>query len=242
MVRGIFRYKIRLLSFKFNVFVQQPVMNDQEDPDRLGEELYNRICAHHHEIAGKLTGMLVELPCTILVQLLQDESMLTVAVDKAVKALQEAQEPSKIKQMNDEETVSTSSDSLGEQLFELVNLYNTGYSQKITGMLLEQQKDVVLSLLSDQKLLEEQVKQAQEALKRQTVFTPSDTSDADDKEELGERLFSLVEQLDQHHANDITGMLLEMDHTALHQLLSDHTMLKVAVQKALSALSNNTRL
>lgn len=30
--------------------------------------------------------------------------------------------------------MSTSSDSLGEQLFELVELYNTGHSQKITGM------------------------------------------------------------------------------------------------------------
>lgn len=211
-------------------------MNDEEDADVLGEELYSRICAHHHETAGKLTGMLLELPCTILVQLLQDESMFTVAVDKAVKALQESQEPSKIK-LNNEESISTSSDSLGEQLFQLVDLYNTGYSQKITGMLLEQHKDVVVSLLSNQKLLEEQVIQAREALQKQTVVTPSDTSDTDDKEELGERLFSLVEQLNRDHANDITGMLLEMDHTALHQLLCDHTMLKVAVEKALSALS-----
>lgn len=33
----------------------------------------------------------------------------------------------------DEDDVSVSSDSLGEQLFELVNVYNTGHSQKITG-------------------------------------------------------------------------------------------------------------
>lgn len=32
-----------------------------------------------------------------------------------------------------EDDVSVSSDSLGEQLFELVNVYNTGHSQKITG-------------------------------------------------------------------------------------------------------------
>lgn len=29
--------------------------------------------------------------------------------------------------------MSASSDSLGEQLFELVDVYNTGHSQKITG-------------------------------------------------------------------------------------------------------------
>lgn len=33
----------------------------------------------------------------------------------------------------DEDDVSASSDSLGEQLFELVDVYNTGHSQKITG-------------------------------------------------------------------------------------------------------------
>lgn len=32
------------------------------------------------------------------------------------------------------------------------------------------------------------------------------------------------------------GMLLEMDPAALQQLLSDHTMLEVAVQKAQAAL------
>lgn len=37
---------------------------------------------------------------------------------------------SKIKEEDD---VSASSDSLGEQLFELVDVYNTGHSQKITG-------------------------------------------------------------------------------------------------------------
>lgn len=33
----------------------------------------------------------------------------------------------------DEDDVSVSSDSLGEQLFDLVDVYNTGHSQKITG-------------------------------------------------------------------------------------------------------------
>lgn len=36
----------------------------------------------------------------------------------------------------------------------------------------------------------------------------SDTSDADDTERLGEKIFSLVEELDPLHANDITGDLI----------------------------------
>lgn len=111
-----------------------------------------------------------------------------------------------------------------------------------TGMLLEQHKEAVLNLLSNPKLLEEQVNLALKTLKeyvtslqhirayshpflflsqsdwvhynvripipsRQNVEETdvSDSSDADDAERLGERLFSLVEELDPLHANDITG-------------------------------------
>ncbi|KAM9841545.1 uncharacterized protein ACBR49_014983 [Aulostomus maculatus] len=212
-------------------------MDEEKDVDILGEQLYSRIYPKHTEEAGKLTGMLLELPGPVLGQMLQDETMLTSAVEKALRALQVAQEPSKVT-CKDEDDVSESSDSLGEQLFELVNVYNTGHSQKITGMLLEQHKEAVLKLLSDPKLLEEQVNLALKTLTEQTVEETdvSDSSDTDDTERLGERLFSLVEELDPLHANDITGMLLEMESAARHQLLSDRTMLVVAVQKAQAAL------
>lgn len=39
----------------------------------------------------------------------------------------------------------------------------------------------------------------------------SDTSDADEKEKLGEELFSLVEGIDPLHANDITGTCYTKD-------------------------------
>nr|XP_020509017.1 uncharacterized protein LOC109998490 isoform X1 [Labrus bergylta] len=231
-------------------------MAEKEDLETLGEKLYSLIYPKHKDTAGKLTGMLLELPCPVLSRMLQDEATLTKAVEKALRALQLDQEPSNLT-CKDEDDVSASSDSLGEQLFELVDVYNTGHSQKITGMLLEQHKEAVLNLLSDPKLLEEHVNSALKTLKeikgqnrtntkmtflllpfRQNVEETdiSDLSDTDDTEKLGEKLFSLVEELDPLHANDITGMLLEMDPAALQQLLSDNTMLKVAVQKAQAAL------
>ncbi|XP_023258435.1 uncharacterized protein LOC111652410 [Seriola lalandi dorsalis] len=214
-------------------------MDEEEDMETLGEQLYSRIYPKHKDTAGKLTGMLLELPGPVLSQMLQDEAMLTAAVEKALRALQLSQEPSRVT-CRDEDDVSVSSDSLGEQLFELVDVYNTGYSQKITGMLLEQHKEAVLNLFSDTKLLEEQVNLAVKTLKEQNEETDiSDSSDADDTEKLGEKLFSLVEEMDPLHANDITGMLLEMDPAALQQLLSDHTMLQVAVQKAQAALDTS---
>nr|XP_019938175.1 PREDICTED: uncharacterized protein LOC109626556 isoform X2 [Paralichthys olivaceus] len=206
-----------------------------EDLETLGEQLYTRIYSEHKEAAGKLTGMLLELPGPVLSQMLQDEAMLTTAVEKALRALQLEQDPRVT--CKDEDDVSESSDSLGEQLFELVDVYNTGHSQKITGMLLEQHKEAVSKLLSDPKLLEEQVNVALQTLKEQNEETDvSDLSDADDTEKLGEKLFSLVEEMDSLHANDITGMLLEMDPAVLRQLLSNHTMLEAAVEKAQSAL------
>ncbi|XP_056260389.1 uncharacterized protein LOC130187002 isoform X1 [Seriola aureovittata] len=218
-------------------------MDEEEDMETLGEQLYSRIYPKHKDTAGKLTGMLLELPGPVLSQMLQDEAMLTAAVEKALRALQLSQEPrygNGRVTCRDEDDVSVSSDSLGEQLFELVDVYNTGYSQKITGMLLEQHKEAVLNLFSDPKLLEEQVNLAVKTLKEQNEETDiSDSSDADDTEKLGEKLFSLVEEMDPLHANDITGMLLEMDPAALQQLLSDHTMLQVAVQKAQAALDTS---
>ncbi|XP_032395922.1 uncharacterized protein LOC116704494 [Etheostoma spectabile] len=212
-------------------------MDQAEDLETLGEKLYTLIYPKHAEKAGKLTGMLLELPGHVLSQMLQDKSMLNAAVEKALRALQLTQEPSKVT-CKDEDDVSVSSDSLGEQLFELVNVYNTGHSQKITGMLLEQHKEAVLNLLSNPTLLEEQVNFALKTLKEQNMeaMDISDLSDADDTEGLGEKIFSLVEELDPLHANDITGMLLEMDPAALQQLLSDHTVLEVAVQKAQATL------
>ncbi|KAM9820944.1 uncharacterized protein ACB057_001581 [Neosynchiropus ocellatus] len=209
-----------------------------EDVETLGEHLYSRIYPKYKEDAGKLTGMLLELPGPTLHQMLRDEDMLTSAVEKAVRALQE---PSKLSD-KDEDDASASSDSVGEQLFELVNVYNTGHSQKITGMLLEQEKKVIVKLLSNPKLLEEQVTFALLTLKEQTVEETdvSDSSDVDDRETLGEKLFSLVEKLDPLRANDITGMLLEMDAAALLQLLADRSMLQAAVEKAQTVLASQT--
>ncbi|XP_041825086.1 uncharacterized protein LOC121629529 [Melanotaenia boesemani] len=213
-------------------------MDEEDNLETLGEQLYSLIYPKHKEDAGKLTGMLLELPASVLSQMLQNESMLTAAVEKALRALQLSQESSEVTH-KEEEDASVSSDSLGEQLFELVDVYNTGHSQKITGMLLEQHKDAVRHLLSDSKVLEKQVNLALKTLKEmnQGETDVSDSSEADDTDRLGEKLLSLVEEIDPLHANDITGMILEMDPATLQQLLSDHTMLEAAVQKAQAALN-----
>ncbi|XP_010862858.1 uncharacterized protein LOC105006173 isoform X1 [Esox lucius] len=212
-------------------------MGDEKDLEALGEQLYDLIYPKHTEIAGKLTGMLLELPAPVLTQIQHDETMLTEALDKALRALQLPQDPSNNGISKKDDEASASSDSLGEQLFELVDTCNTGHTQKITGMLLEQHKETVQHLLSEPSLLEEQVNLALKTLELGVDETDlSDLSDADDIERLGEKLFLLVKEKDAARANDITGMLLEMDTVALRQMLSDHIMLEGAVKKAQAAL------
>ncbi|KAL0965915.1 hypothetical protein UPYG_G00287800 [Umbra pygmaea] len=144
-------------------------MEDEEDLEALGEQLYDLIYPKHIEIAGKLTGMLLELPVPVLTQMQQDETMLSEALEKALRALKVPQSYSNNGMLKEEYEASASSDHLGEQLFELVDTYNTGHTQKITGMLLEHQKETVQHLLSEPSLLEEHVNLALKALQELVV-------------------------------------------------------------------------
>uniref|UniRef100_A0A8C5AU50 Uncharacterized LOC115531911 n=1 Tax=Gadus morhua TaxID=8049 RepID=A0A8C5AU50_GADMO len=197
-----------------------------------------RLHVGNHVGSTGADGMLLELPGPALSQMLEDEALLAGALEKALSALDKQLVPSK-RPYNDEENVSGSSDSLGDQLFELVDTYNTGHSHKITGMLLEQHKETVLKLFSEPTLLQEQVNLSLKTLNEQELETcMSDPSLMEDMDRLGENLFLLVERLDPVHATDITGMLLEMDPSTLPQLLRDNKALEGAVRKAQAALEN----
>ncbi|XP_066502649.1 uncharacterized protein [Hoplias malabaricus] len=220
-------------------------MESEEDLESLGEKLYDLIYPKHADMAPKLTGMLLELPGTVIGQMLQDDSLLTKALDRALAALT----PDNSKQQSKadiQDTDSVSSDSLGEQLYDLIDLYQTGHTQKITGMLLEQKKEAVLQLMSDPVLLEEKVKTALKTLQDGPCKEDTDVSDSSDKDEdeaeaTGETLFGLVQNMEPVHCADITGMLLEMDSGTLQQILSDRAKLEVAVQRAKNALEGTLR-
>ncbi|XP_036444224.1 uncharacterized protein LOC118820170 [Colossoma macropomum] len=216
-------------------------MDDEEDLESLGEKLYDLIYPKHADMAPKLTGMLLELPGAVIGQMLQDEALLTKALDRALAALQP--DGSKPPPTKSDDADSVSSDSLGEQLYDLIDLFNTGHTQKITGMLLEQRKEAVLQLLSDPTLLEEKVKTALKILEdmsgcgqSQGETDVSDSLGKDEVEAIGETLFGLVQDIEPAHCADITGMLLEMDSSTLQKILSDRAMLEVAVQRAKNAL------
>ncbi|KAK6481063.1 hypothetical protein HHUSO_G17206 [Huso huso] len=204
-------------------------MEEGEQMDMLGEQLYSIIYPKYSDIAGKLTGMLLELPGSVIEEMIKDKRMLSDGIEKALCALQ----LSSASNSNSEST-----DSLGERLYNLVDLYNTGHSEKITGMLLEQKKEEVKKLFLDSKLLEENINVALKTLEQQNQIkmeTPV-SSEFDEKEKLGESLFAMIEEIDAENCADITGMLLEMDVCTLQKLQCDRGALESAVHRAQVAL------
>ncbi|XP_041095591.1 uncharacterized protein LOC121307481 isoform X2 [Polyodon spathula] len=209
-------------------------MEEGEQLDVLGEQLYSIIYPKYSDIAGKLTGMLLELPASVIEEMLKDKRMLSDGIEKALCALQ----------LSSSNSNSESTDSLGERLYNLIDLYNTGHSEKITGMLLEQKKEDMKKLFVDSKLLEENINVALKTLEQQNrieLETPI-SSEFDEKEKLGESLFAMIEEIDAENCADITGMLLEMDMCTLQKLQCDRVALETAVHRAQAALLSSPAL
>uniref|UniRef100_UPI00398EACD6 uncharacterized protein isoform X2 n=1 Tax=Pristiophorus japonicus TaxID=55135 RepID=UPI00398EACD6 len=212
-----------------------------EQQNMLGETLYNAIFPQYPEMAIKLTGMLLELPDPVLDQMMHDEKLLSAGLQKALSTLQNSTEKCMFKIVQDD-TDSDSTDSLGEQLYDLVDIHNTGHSEKITGMLLELGRNEVKKLVNDSQLLEQKIDTAQEVLEQKmpNERKVSINSDSDDvKEKLGEKIFEQVEKIDPQNCAYITGMLLEIDPSAIQELLTDRLALQAAVERAKVVLSQS---
>lgn len=61
----------------------------EEQKQMLGEAIYPKIAASHSDLAGKLTGMILELPVSELLHLLEDSEALDAKVSEAMDVLQE---------------------------------------------------------------------------------------------------------------------------------------------------------
>ncbi|XP_041048714.1 uncharacterized protein LOC121280686 isoform X2 [Carcharodon carcharias] len=191
--------------------------------------------------------MLLELPVPVLDQMIQDEKFLSAGLQKALNTLQDSTEKWQdinkcLFKLAQDDTDSDSTDSLGDKLYDLVDIHNTGHSEKITGMLLEMGRNEVKKLVSDLQLLEQKIQIAQDALEQKmpNERKMSNNSDFDDvKEKLGEKIFEQVEKIDPQNCAYITGMLLELDPSAIQMLLTDRLALQTAVEKAQAALSQS---
>ena len=55
----------------------------------LGEAIYPKIAANHPDLAGKLTGMILELPVSELLHVLEDDEALNSKVVEAIGVLRD---------------------------------------------------------------------------------------------------------------------------------------------------------
>ena len=63
-----------------------------EQKQMLGEAIYPKVAASQPELAGKLTGMILELPVTELLHLLEESEALDAKVSEALEVLKEYQQ------------------------------------------------------------------------------------------------------------------------------------------------------
>jgi len=61
----------------------------QQQKQMLGEALYPKIQAHQPELAGKITGMLLEMDNSELLSLVDDDAALRAKVDEALSVYDE---------------------------------------------------------------------------------------------------------------------------------------------------------
>ena len=67
--------------------------SEQEQKRMIGERLYAKIEATEPTLAGKITGMLLEMENSAILQLLNDETELSKKIDEATQVLKEHNTP-----------------------------------------------------------------------------------------------------------------------------------------------------
>jgi predicted aspartyl protease len=118
----------------------------EEIKNALGEELYPLIFASQPELAGKITGMILELDNTEIRSLIESPDKLE---EKITEALEEIK---KIK------------NALGEELYPLIFASQPELAGRITGMILELDNTEIRSLIESPDKLGEMIAEALEVL------------------------------------------------------------------------------
>lgn len=215
-----------------------------ENKQALGETIYSLLENKHPDDAEKLTGILLEMDSRSLENLIRDTNLLENKVAEVLAILQNASE--EMQNGQGELVLEHCRDKsvIGEELYDLVSALNTEQADKITGMLLEMDAQDLEVLVKNPAALEEKVIQAMAALKNQLPVTKVGTASLAEEEPektlYGEKLYRVISEWYPDQADKITGMLLELDVSALNLLLEDSVLLKEKVSNAANALNKGS--
>ena len=213
-----------------------------ENKQALGETIYSLLENKHPDDAEKLTGILLEMDSRSLEHLIRDTHLLENKVEEVLAILQNASE--EMQNGQGELVLEHCRDKsvIGEELYDLVSAFNTEQADKITGMLLEMDAQDLEVLVKNPAALEEKVNQAMAALKNQLTKAGTASLAEEEPEKMlhGEKLYHVISEWYPDQADKITGMLLELDVSALSLLLEDSVSLKEKVSNAANALNKGS--
>ena len=229
---------------------ESAVLRQAQDKTSIGEELYELVYALNSDQADKITGMLLEMDLPDLEMLVKQQAALEEKVTQASMALNN--------QINKHETASSKAEQedktlLGEQLYYLISEWYPDQVDKITGMLLELDVTTLNLLVTDPAVLKEKAAHAANILsetstEKEISHSIASTensaqesgdkllSDSEMKHTLAEQIYGIVDQWYPNEAEQLTGMLMEIDCKTLETLVKNEQLLKEKLEKALAAI------
>lgn len=209
----------------------------------LGETLFSLVESKHPTDAERLTGILLEMDAQSVKHLIEDTKLLENKIEEILKCLQginNITEPNDNKERESDLKIDCDKTIIGEELHNLVCGLNTEHADKITGMLLEMDLQDLEVIVKDHVALKEKVTLALETLNKEEKEAKITTSFADEEQDktlLGEKLYYIISEWYPDNVDKITGMLLELDVSALVMLLEDSEELKSRALLAANVLS-----
>ena len=229
---------------------ESAALRQVQDKTSIGEELYELVYAINSNQADKITGMLLEMDLPDLEMLIKHQAALEEKVNQASMALNS--------QINKHETTSSKAEQedkalLGEQLYYLISEWYPDQVDKITGMLLELDETTLNLLVTDSAALKEKAAHAANVLSEtstrkeisnsvasteKSVQESGDKvlSDSEMKHALAKQIYGIIEQWYPNEAEQLTGMLMDIDCKTLETLFLNEKLLKEKLEGALAAI------
>ena len=140
--------------------------NELEKHGSFGDILYQQVemVYSEHDIAEKITGMLLELNVAEIERLIQDKNELSVKIHEAFEVLESHKNKEHRSQTTDKRM--TSKTVLGDQIFEhILQWYpDEEIAAKLTGMLLEMNIEEIKKLTQENELLQCKANEAYQVL------------------------------------------------------------------------------
>jgi len=207
----------------------------------IGERLFPKIQAVEPRLAGKITGMLLEMDNTELLKLLSDERALMEKINEALAVLKDHLQ--KQSQQNMNSTKNMSSQPMAQTQHSMQSgprcasvfgdsaaiCRRWGLTASVPMLVAMATVPMVHGVMASVPMLE---------VNPLTAKMLQDATPAEKKRMIGERLFPKIQAVEPRLAGKITGMLLEMDNTELLELLSDQRALMNKINEALAVLKD----